>query len=85
MGQEGVHEQDALVIASPPPIENHLIQLLPQRLHVGIGKAGVQRAHAVGVVAGAVVHHLSYSAAHRLLLNLFGAACFGGLVGSSRA
>ena len=40
-------------MASPPPIENHLIQLLPQGLHVGIGKASVQRAHAVRVVAGA--------------------------------
>ena len=40
-------------MASPPPIENHLIQLLPQGLHVRIGKAGVQGAHTVGVVAGA--------------------------------
>gem|GEM_PF-4582944 len=40
--------------ASPPPIENHLIQLLAQHLHVGIGKASVHRAHAVGVIARAV-------------------------------
>jgi hypothetical protein len=37
----------------PPPIENHLIHLLAQGLHVGIGKASVQRAHAIGVVARA--------------------------------
>jgi hypothetical protein len=35
----------------PPPIQDHLIHLLPQGLHVGIGKASVQRAHAVGVRA----------------------------------
>ena len=33
----------------PPPIEDHLIQLLPQRLHVGIGKGAVHRAHTVRV------------------------------------
>jgi hypothetical protein len=32
----------------PPPVQNHLIHLLPQGLHVGIGKASVQRAHAGG-------------------------------------
>ena len=31
----------------PPPIQDHLIHLLPQGLHVGIGKAGVQRAHTI--------------------------------------
>ncbi len=35
----------------PPPVQNHLVHLLPQRFHVGIGKASVQRAHAVRVVA----------------------------------
>ena len=35
----------------PPPVQDHLIQLLAQGLHVGIGQACVQRAHAVGVVA----------------------------------
>ena len=39
--------------ALPPPVEDHLIHLLPQGLHVGIGKGVVQRAHAVGVVARA--------------------------------
>ena len=38
---------------SSPPVQDHLIHLLAQRLHVGIGKASVQRAHAVGVVARA--------------------------------
>ena len=37
----------------PPPVQDHLIQLLPQGLHVRIGKASVQRAHAVGVAARA--------------------------------
>ena len=37
---------------SSPPVQDHLIHLLAQRLHVGIGKASVQRAHVVGVVAG---------------------------------
>jgi hypothetical protein len=32
-----------------PPTQNHLVQLLPQSLHVGIGKASVQRADAVGL------------------------------------
>jgi hypothetical protein len=33
----------------PPPVQDHLIHLLPQGLHVGIGKASVQRARAVRV------------------------------------
>jgi len=42
-----------MAFTSPPPIENHLIHLLAQGIHVGIGKTRVQRADAVGVVAGA--------------------------------
>jgi hypothetical protein len=36
------------------PVQNLIMHLLAQRLHAGIGKASVQRAHAVGVVARAV-------------------------------
>ena len=43
-----------IVVTLPPPVQDHLIHLLPQGLHVGIGKASVQRAHAVGVVARSV-------------------------------
>ena len=32
----------------PPPVQDHLIHLLAQGLHVGIGKAGFQRVHAIG-------------------------------------
>jgi len=38
-----------MAVTLPPPIQDHLVQLLAQSLHVGIGKAGVQRAHAVRV------------------------------------
>gem|GEM_PF-5393264 len=31
----------------PPPVQNHLVHLLPQGLHVGIGKAGGQRDYAI--------------------------------------
>jgi len=41
--------RNGLVAASSTPVQDHLVQLLAQGLHVGIGKAGVQRAHAVGV------------------------------------
>ncbi len=34
---------------SPPPVQDHLVQLLPHGFHVRIGKACVQRAHAIGV------------------------------------
>lgn len=37
-----------------PPIQNHLIQLLAQRFHVGISKRAVQRDHAVRVRTCAV-------------------------------
>jgi hypothetical protein len=33
----------------PPPVHNHPVHLLANGLHVGIGKARVQRAHAVRV------------------------------------
>ena len=33
----------------PPPVQNHLIQLLAHRFHVGIGESSVQRAHTVRV------------------------------------
>lgn len=38
-----------MAFTSSTPVQDHLIHLLPQGFHVGIGKAGVQRAHAVGV------------------------------------
>jgi hypothetical protein len=44
----------------PPPIQDNLVQLLADGLHVGIGKASVQRAHAVGVVARAADDLLSW-------------------------
>ena len=44
----------------PPPIQDHLVQLLADGFHVGIGKASVQRAHAVGVVARAADDLLSW-------------------------
>jgi hypothetical protein len=47
-----------LAAALPPPIEDHFIHLLAHRFQVGqgreIGKAGVQGADAIGVIAGAI-------------------------------
>ena len=37
----------------PPPVQDHLIQILAHGFHVGIGKAGVQRAQVGGVCARA--------------------------------
>lgn len=48
----------------PPPVQNHLIHLLAQGLHVGIGKAGVQRAHVVGVGAGSADGAVELGLAH---------------------
>ena len=42
--------QEQVTKPLPPPVQNHLIQLLAQRLYVGIGKPRVQRADAVCVV-----------------------------------
>src|SRR6266853_5217064 len=38
---------------SPPRGEDELVELLPQRFHIGIGKWGIQRAHRIAVVARA--------------------------------
>ena len=38
-----------MAVTLPPPIQDHLIELLAHGFHVGIGKAGVQRAHTVRV------------------------------------
>ncbi len=46
---ESQGEWEVARLPLPPPVQDHLIHLLAQRLHVGIGKAGVQRAHVVGV------------------------------------
>ena len=42
-----------VAVTLPPPIQDHLIELLANRFHVRIGKGAVQRAHAVRVRARA--------------------------------
>ena len=38
-----------MAVTLPPPIQDHLIELLAHRFHVRIGESSVQRAHAVRV------------------------------------
>ena len=42
-----------MAVTLPPPIQDHLIELLAHRFHVRIGESSVQRAHVVGVRARA--------------------------------
>jgi hypothetical protein len=49
----------------PPPVQTHLIQLLAQRLYVGIGKPRVQRADVVRVVTRAT-HFVIRVFSHRI-------------------
>ena len=57
--------QEQVTKPLPPPVQDHLIQLLAQGLHVGIGKPRVQRDEAVGVVARST-HFLSRVFSHRI-------------------
>ena len=50
---ESQGEWEAARLPLPPPVQNHLVQLLTQGFHVGIGESSVQRAHTVRVRARA--------------------------------